>query len=114
MISKLRPRAVVPQPFGTRNWFHGRQFFHGLVRDGFEIQVHYFIGHFISIRASLVAQMVKKSAYKTRDQGLISGSGRSPGEGNGNPFQHSCLENPMDRRAWWSTVHGVAQSDMTE
>ena len=44
------------------------------------------------------------------DVGLIPGSGRSPGEGNGNPLQYSCLENPMDRRAWWATVHGVTKS----
>ena len=44
------------------------------------------------------------------DPGLIPGSGRSPGEGNGNPLQYSCLENPMDRGAWWATVHGVAKS----
>ena len=44
------------------------------------------------------------------DLGLIPGSGRSPGEGNGNPLQYSCLENPMDRGAWWATVHGVAKS----
>ena len=42
--------------------------------------------------------------------GSISGLGRSPGEGNGNPFQYSCLENPMDGGAWWATVHGVANS----
>ena len=42
--------------------------------------------------------------------GLIPGSGRSPGGGNGNPLQYSCLENPMDRGAWWATVHGVTQS----
>ena len=41
---------------------------------------------------------------------LIPESGRSPGEGNGNPLQYSCLENPKDRRAWWATVHGVAKS----
>ena len=41
---------------------------------------------------------------------MIPGSGRSPGEGNGNPLQYSCLENPMDRGAWWATVHGVAKS----
>ena len=40
--------------------------------------------------------------------------GRSPGEGNGNLLQYSCLENPMDRGAWWDTVHRVAQSDTTE
>ena len=42
------------------------------------------------------------------DTGLISGSGRSPGGGNGNPLQYSRLENPMDRGAWWAAVHGVA------
>ena len=42
--------------------------------------------------------------------GLIPGSGRSPGEGNGNPFQHSSLENPMDRGAWWVTSHRVTKS----
>ena len=46
--------------------------------------------------------------------GLIPGSGRSPGEGNGNPLQYSCLRNPLDRRAWWATVHRVAkESDAT-
>ena len=45
-----------------------------------------------------------------RDAGSTPGSGRSPGGGRGNPFQHSCLENPMDRGAWWATVHGVANS----
>ena len=43
----------------------------------------------------------------TRDMGLISGLGRSPGGGNGNPLQYPCLENPMDRGAWEATVHGV-------
>ena len=52
----------------------------------------------------------KASAYNAGDLGLISGSGRSPGEGNGNPLQYSCLENPMDRGAWWATVHGVTKS----
>ena len=44
------------------------------------------------------------------DLGSIAGLGRSPGEGNGNPLQYSCLENPMDRGAWWATVHGVTKS----
>ena len=53
---------------------------------------------------------VKASASNAGDSGLIPGSGRSPGEGNGNPLQYSCLENPMDGVAWWATVHGVAKS----
>ena len=52
----------------------------------------------------------KESACNARDLGSISGLGRSPGEENDNPLQHSCLENPMDRGASWATVHGVAQS----
>ena len=44
------------------------------------------------------------------DMGLIPGPGRSPGGGHGNPLQYSCLENPMDARAWWVTVHGVTKS----
>ena len=50
------------------------------------------------------------NAGDARDLGLIPGSGRSPGEGNGNPVQYSCLENSMDRGAWWATVHGIAKS----
>ena len=49
-------------------------------------------------------------AEDTGDMGSIPGSGRSPGEGNGNPLQESCLENPMDGGAWRATVHGVAKS----
>ena len=45
-----------------------------------------------------------------RDVGLIPGLGRSPGRGNGSPLQYSCLENPMDREAWWATVHRLAKS----
>ena len=62
------------------------------------------------LRTSLVAQMVKASAYNAGDLGLIPGLGRSTGDGNGNPLQYSCLKNLMDRGAWWATVHGVAKS----
>ena len=61
-------------------------------------------------RTSLVAQMLKRLAYNAGDLGLVTGSGKSSGEGKGNPLQYSCLENPMDRGAWWTTVHGVAKS----
>ena len=54
--------------------------------------------------------VVKNPPVNARDVGLISGSGRSPGESNGNPLQYSCLGNPMDRGAWWATVYGVAKS----
>ena len=50
------------------------------------------------------------NAGDIRDTGLIPGSERFAGEGNGNPLQYSCMENSMDRGAWWATVHGVAKS----
>ena len=50
------------------------------------------------------------NAGDTRDMGSVPGWGRSPEGGNGNPLQYSFLENPMDRGAWWTTVHGVAKS----
>ena len=52
----------------------------------------------------------KESACNVRDRGSIPGLGRSPGEGNGNSLQYSCLENPMDRGAWWATVRGITKS----
>ena len=52
----------------------------------------------------------KASAHNAGDPGLIPGLGRSPGEGNGNPLQYSCLENSMDGGAWWAIVYGVAKS----
>ena len=63
----------------------------------------------------LTAQWVKNlsnacNAGDTRGTGSIPGLGRTPGEGDGNTLQYSCLENPMDRGAWWATVHGVTKS----
>ena len=63
----------------------------------------------------MVALMVKSlpaNAGDTRDADSILVLGGSPGEGNGSPLQHSCLENPVDRGAWWAAVHRVAQSQM--
>ena len=57
-----------------------------------------------------VAQTVKHLPASAGDTGSIPGSGRSPGEGHGNPIQYSCLENPMERGAWWGTVFGVSKS----
>ena len=56
----------------------------------------------------------KASAYNAGDPGSIPGSGRSPGEGNGNPLQYSCLEYSMNGGAWWATAQGVTKTDMTE
>ena len=53
---------------------------------------------------------VKASAHNSGELGSIPGSGRSPGEGTGNPLQYACLENPMDGGAWWATVHRVEKS----
>ena len=62
--------------------------------------------------ASQVLLVVKNppaNAGDIRDMGSVPGSERSPGEGKGNPLQYSCLQNPMDRGAWWATVHGTTK-----
>ena len=59
--------------------------------------------------ASLVAQLVKYLPVMQETQVQFLGLGRYPGEGNGNPLQYSCLENPMDRGAWQAAVHGIAR-----
>jgi len=58
----------------------------------------------------LVIKNPPANARDSGDLGSIPGLGSSPGEGNGYPLQYSCLENPMDRGAWWATVHGVTKS----
>ena len=59
---------------------------------------------------ALVIKNLPASAGDIRDWGSIPGWGRSPGGGHGNPRQDSCLQNPIDRGAWWATVHGITQS----
>ena len=62
------------------------------------------------LRAALVVKNLPANAGDIRDLGSISRSGRSPGKEHGNPLQYSCLEHPLDREAWWATVHSVAKS----
>ena len=68
----------------------------------------YFLGPTEIMGASMAQKT--ESAWDSEDLGLIPGSGRSTAEENGNPLQYSCLENRMDRGAWWATVHGVAKN----
>ena len=64
--------------------------------------------------SSLVAQMVESTCIAGEDPGSIPGLGRSPGEGNGNPFWYSCWENPIDRGAWRATVHRVTKTQLSD
>ena len=66
--------------------------------------------HTLDYSRGTVIKNPPANAGDTRDAVLIPGWRRSPGGGNGNLLQYSCLENPMDREAWWATVHGVTQS----
>ena len=59
---------------------------------------------------ALVVKNLHANAGDIRDMGLIPGSGRTPAGGHGNPLQYSCLENPMDRGAWWAMIHRVTKS----
>ena len=71
------------------------------------------MGRYFETEASQVSLVVKNpliNAGDLRDVGSIPGLGRSPGVGNGNPLQYTCLENPMDRRDWRAIVHGIAES----
>ena len=61
-------------------------------------------------QAAPVAKNLPANTRDTSDMGSVPGCGRSPGEGNDNPLQCSCLVNPMDREAWWATVHGASKS----
>ena len=65
-------------------------------------------------QGTLVVKNPPANARDRRDAGSVPGLGRSPGGGQGSPFQYSCLENPMDRGAWQTTVHKVIESDITK
>ena len=76
--------------------------------------VHYItiqkqIWYWHTLRMALVVKNLPENAGYIRDAGSVTGSGKFPGEGHGNSLQYSCLENPMDRGAWWATVHGVTK-----
>ena len=68
--------------------------------------------HVLGFPGGAVVKNPIANAGDSRDKGSIPGSGKSPGEGHGNPVQYSCLGNPMDRGAWWATVYGVAKSQL--
>ena len=76
--------------------------------------LYHVLALFWASQVMLVVKNLPANAGDTRNMGSISGSGRSPGEGNSSPLQYSCLENPMDGGAWQSIVCGVAESDTTE
>ena len=85
------------------------RFFSSYIRT-FETFLTYKFQIYADSRASLVAQRLKHLPAMQGTWVRSLGSGRSPGEGNGNPLQYSCLENPMDGGAWWATVHRVVKS----
>ena len=72
--------------------------------------IYSFEPHCMASQVALAVKNPPAKAGDVKDTGLISGLGRSPREGNGNPLQYSCLENPMDRGAWQATAHRVAKS----
>ena len=69
----------------------------------------YYYAHYVNFPGDSVVKILPVNAGDTGDTGFIPRSGRSPGEGKGNPLQYSCLGNPMDRGAWWATVQGVTK-----
>ena len=74
------------------------------------IHTHIFVHLYSASQMALVVKNLPANAGGIRDMGLISGSGRSPGGGHGNPLQYSCLENLMNRGAWWATIHGITNN----
>ena len=94
-----------------KGWDRGTKFFFFFLEDKkTKKQGIKFAFFFKKILSIVDGSDGKESAYNVGDSGSIPGSGRSLGEGNGNPVQFSCLGNPMDRGDWWTTVHGVEKS----
>ena len=124
-LSHLGQKSLFPH-LGLRPSYQYRTK-HGVHRAWYYLQFQVSTGESYScppwIRGNYIIEIAFRSFPGGSDQiestcnvgylGWIPGSGRSPGEGHGNPLQCSCLENPMDRGAWWATVRGVAESDIT-
>ena len=98
-------------------WLHHLQIFSPSPNAWLSCRIHFYCarkgGDLQARRASQMALLVKNPPANAGDiwnSGLIPGLGRSPGGGHGNPLQYSCLENPLERWAWWATVHGVTKS----
>ena len=89
---------------------HRRLWLFKLLLRGFRVLKLWYLDRLLFPLGFPGGSEVKASACNAGDLGLIPGLGRSPGEGNGDPLQCSCLENPMDGGAWWATDHGVAKS----
>ena len=103
----------------AKSWTRLKQLTHTsdfLVTRSFYLHFYWGLGVLFGASHWLVVKNLPVSAGDVRDSGLIPGLGRSSGGGHGNPVQYSCLENPMDRGAWWVSVHGVGhiESDTTE
>ena len=112
---------------GWHHWLDGREFewtqelvmhreawsaaIHGVAKSQTQLSHWTELSVYIDLSCSSDG---KESAYNAGDLSSIPGLRRSSGEGHGNPLQYSCLENPMERGAWWATVHGVSESDTTE
>ena len=106
----MQPRSVLKtDPWTCENFIKDRDGIHCKKRKTAQKLVQLVI-RLGKIVLSPGGSEVKASACNAGDLGSIPGLGRSPGEGNGNPLQYSCLENPMDGEVQWATVHGVAKS----
>ena len=103
--------SLIPLPFLNPAWSSGSSQFTYCWSLAWRIlSITLLASEVSAIVRSFDHSWVKASACNAGDLGSVPGSGRSPGEGNGNPLQYSCLENPTDGGTWWATVHGVPKS----